>query len=76
MPKTSDATGATYAGAEGIVEHADGRLSELNPEKGLDEVQPDVAEVQDEHAEEGEQSSHGNSSAASPRKRGSSASKS
>lgn len=41
MPKTNNVTGATYAGHEGIVEHAapldDGRtLSELNPEKTFD----------------------------------------
>lgn len=41
MPKTNDATGATYAGNEGIVEHGapieGGRvLSELDPERNLD----------------------------------------
>ena len=41
MPKTNNQTGATHAGAEGIVEHgaplADGRtLSEVNPERALD----------------------------------------
>ena len=44
MPKTNDATGATYAGYTGIVEHAGGAastrqpagLSELDPEKKLD----------------------------------------
>jgi len=41
MPKTNNTIGATYAGFDGVVEHAaplaDGRtLSELNPEKTLD----------------------------------------
>ena len=43
MPKTNDATGATYAGHTGVVEHAGGYsstrpggLSELDPEKALD----------------------------------------
>lgn len=43
MPKTNDATGATYAGYEGVVEHAGGfgstrpgGLSEVHPEKNLD----------------------------------------
>lgn len=41
MPKTNDATGATYAGNEGIVQHGapieGGRIfSELDPERNLD----------------------------------------
>lgn len=43
MPKTNDATGATYLGHEGIVEHAGGRgstrpggLSEVHPNRELD----------------------------------------
>lgn len=36
MPKTNDGGGATYAGFTGVVEHADGRLSELDPERNLD----------------------------------------
>lgn len=41
MPKTNDATGASYAGFTGVVEHGaplqDGRtLSELDPERNLD----------------------------------------
>lgn len=43
MPKTNDNTGATYAGYEGVVEHAGGPgstrpggLSELDPSRNLD----------------------------------------
>jgi hypothetical protein len=44
MPKTNDATGATYAGYEGVVEHAGGRgassrpggLSQLDPSREVD----------------------------------------
>lgn len=43
MPKTNDATGATYAGHEGIVEHAGGAgstrpggLSQVDPSRELD----------------------------------------
>jgi len=41
MPKTNDATGATYAGNEGVVQHGapieGGRIySELDPERNLD----------------------------------------
>lgn len=36
MPKTNDETGASYEGHEGVVSHADGRLSEVNPERNLD----------------------------------------
>jgi hypothetical protein len=36
MPKMNAASGASYAGFEGVVLHADGTMSELNPEKTLD----------------------------------------
>lgn len=65
MPKTNDASGATYAGYEGVVEHAGGAgstrpggLSELNPLKNLDgddneglEVEGDDVGVEAQHAE-------------------------
>lgn len=59
MPKTSDYAkhteqggGATYEGQAGIVSHADGRLSELDPSVNLDgtavEGSDDEPTVQDE----------------------------
>jgi hypothetical protein len=73
MPKISE-HGATYAGAEGIVEHADGRLSNLDGSPVQEQEQEQ--EQEEEQAEEGERPSRGNSSAASSKRRGSSASKS
>lgn len=57
MPKTNDNTGATYAGQEGIVEHADGSLSELDPSRNVDGspvdgFQSDEDETPDEEPEQ------------------------
>lgn len=58
MPKTNDATGATYAGYEGVVEHAGGAgstrpggLSELNPTKDLDGEDIEGLEVESEEGD-------------------------
>lgn len=56
MPKTNDQTGATYAGSDDVVSHADGRLSQLNPEKNLDgeyiEGTRDEAKESEENSED------------------------
>lgn len=36
MPKTNDATGATYQGVQGVVQAATGRLDEVDPSLNLD----------------------------------------
>ena len=61
MPKTNDATGATYEGHEGIVEHAGGRgstrlggLSEVDPNRELDGSVIEGYESEDRDLEERE----------------------
>lgn len=68
MPKTNDATGATYAGYRGVVEHAGGAgstrpggMSEVNPELNLDGslIEGDHPDMEAD-AEQGERFSEGN----------------
>lgn len=61
MPKTNDATGATYEGHEGIVEHAGGRgstrpggLSEVDPNRELDGSVVEGYESEDREIEDRE----------------------
>ena len=68
MPKTNDATGATYAGYRGVVEHAGGAgstrpggMSEVSPERNLDGslIEGDHPDIEAD-ADQGERYAEGN----------------